>query len=85
MGNCPARSALPVRLGLVRQNTAAQAAKAKVNWHRAVQLVARILRLRKRWAALGRYLQTPRIQDLVLGLERRQGQLIRRRPAPVQQ
>ena len=83
MGNCPARSAQPVRRGLVRQNTAVQAARAKVNWHHAVQLVARILRLRKRWAALGRYLQTPRIQDLVLGLERRQGQLRRVQPAPL--
>ena len=84
MGNCLARAQPQVRVGQGRHaNTAAQTARAKLNWHRVIQVVARILRLRRRWAALGRYLQGPRIQDLVLGLERRQGQLVRRRPAPV--
>ena len=83
MGNCPARSVPQDRRQAHRANTAAQSARARSNWHKAVQIVARILRLRRRWAALGRYLQGPRIQDPVLGLERRQGQLVRRRPAPV--
>ena len=57
-------------------------ARARLRWHSAVQQIARVLRLRRRWAALGWYLQGQRIQDLVFGLERRQGRLIRRRPAP---
>ena len=47
------------------------------HWKRALQYISRILRLRKRWAALGKFLQTPRIQDLVVGLSRRTGKLTR--------
>ena len=79
MGNrCSHRARVP---GLA--NTVAQSAHAKVNWHRAVQLISRVLRLRTRWAALGRYLQGPRIQDLVKGLDRKKGQLVRSSPAPL--
>ena len=81
MGNCPGR----LQQGLPRRaqqgNYAAQSLRARSRWHQAVQVIARVLRLRKRWAALGKYLQAARIQDLVKGLERRQGQLVRAQAA----
>ena len=46
-------------------------------WKRATAYVLRVLRLRRKWASLGRYLQAPRIQDLVVGLSRRTGTLTR--------
>ena len=83
MGVCPARAQQPVAPQQVQQGTlAARSLRARAHWHQAVQVISRILRLRRRWAALGRYLQGQRIQDLVIGLERRQGQLVRRHPAP---
>ena len=91
MGGCPARQpaaqpVLPVQVRLVQQGPAQQVpSRARRLWHSAVQQIALVLRLRRRWAALGQHLQGRRIQDLVLGLERRQGQLIRRRPAPLHQ
>jgi hypothetical protein len=46
-------------------------------WRRAFLYTTRILRLRKRWSALGRHLQAPRIQDLVSGVTRKYGILSR--------
>jgi hypothetical protein len=46
-------------------------------WRQALFYIARILRLRKRWSALGRHLQAPRIQDLVSGVTRKYGILSR--------
>ena len=92
MGGCPARQPaaqpvppLQVRAAQLQQAQVAPPSRARRLWHSAVQQIALVLRLRRRWAALGQHLQGRRIQDLVLGLERRQGQLIRRRPAPLQQ
>ena len=68
----------------VRQvNTAAQAARSVSLWRRAVRRITHILRIRRKWALVGQLLQDPTIQDLVRGLERRQGQLVRRRPANI--
>ena len=46
-------------------------------WKRATAYILRILRLRRKWASLGRYLAAPRVQDLVVGLSRRTGALTR--------
>ena len=46
-------------------------------WKRATAYILRVLRLRRKWAYLGRYLATHRIQDLVVGLSRRTGALTR--------
>ena len=78
MGVCPSRQALRA----LARNTVAQSLRARANWKLLVRRIGRILRLRVRWAALGLFLQTPRIQDLVVGLERRKGQLRRVRAAP---
>ena len=40
--------------------------------------ISRLLRLRKRWAALGQFLQLPRVQNIFFGLDRQRGQLVRR-------
>ena len=57
---------------------------AKLRWKRAVRHITLILRIRRRWALTGQYLQQERIQNLVAGLERRNGRLVRRRPAQQQ-
>ena len=78
MGNCPSRSRQPILHPIHRvKNSALQASRAIKRWHWAVRATTRILRLRKRWAKLGIYLQTPRIQSLIEGLERKKGLLIR--------
>jgi hypothetical protein len=46
-------------------------------WRQPFFYIARILRLRKRWSALGRHLQALRIQDLVSGVTRKYGILSR--------
>ena len=46
-------------------------------WKRATAYILRMLRLRRKWASLGRYLAAPRVQDLVVGLSRRTGTLTR--------
>jgi len=51
--------------------------RARILWRRAFEFVARVLRLRYRWHKLGVHLQTPRIQSLVEGLERKRGRLVR--------
>jgi hypothetical protein len=54
---------------------------AKANWRLAVNRAKVLLRLRKRWASLGHYLQ--RFAAAFTHLERRQGLLIhKRRRAP---
>ena len=50
-------------------------------WRQAFSYISRILRLRKRWSALGVHLQIHRIQDLVSGTSRRHGTLSRIRGA----
>jgi hypothetical protein len=52
-------------------------------WRQAIQYITRILRTRRQWAATGRHLAQPRIQDLVSGLDRRKGQLRRTATAAV--
>ena len=67
------------------RNTAAllvQARRARRRFREAVRQVVNLLRLRRRWARLGQYLQNPNIRDLTVGLERRRGTLVRTRPAP---
>ncbi len=56
--------------------------RAVRRWRQAAQYVLRILRLRRKWAAVGRHLQLGRIRDLVAGVERRGGQLRRVAAAP---
>ena len=46
-------------------------------WKRATAYILRVLRLRRKWASLGRHLATQRVQDLVVGLSRRTGTLTR--------
>ena len=46
-------------------------------WKRAVRYISRLLNARKRWARLGKYLQDPRIQSLLEGIERKKGVLKR--------
>ena len=48
-----------------------------VLWKRAKEYVLRVLRLRKRFASLGRHLQEKRIRSLVSGLTRVKGVLKR--------
>jgi hypothetical protein len=67
-------------LGRTRHLTRAQ----RVNhWRHAASYVIRIIRIRKRWAATGKHLQTPRIRDLVSGIVRHRGLLRRERAAAV--
>ena len=47
------------------------------HWRHAASYVVRVLRIRKRWAATGHYLQQPRIRDLVAGISRKGGKLTR--------
>ena len=56
-------------------------AGARLAWRRAARRVLQILRLRRRWADLGQWLQQPWVQSLVAGLERRRGVLVRVRTA----
>ena len=77
MGLCPSRAApLPQRRGQILLNPE-QSARARGLWRLAIKRVRKILRQRRIWSELGRYLQDPAIQDLVLGLERVRGHLIR--------
>ena len=46
-------------------------------WKRAVRYINRLLKARRRWARLGKYLQDPRIQSLLEGIERKKGVLKR--------
>ena len=59
-----------------------QGRRARRRFREAVRQVVNLLRLRRRWARLGQYLQNPNIRDLTVGLERRRGTLVRTRPAP---
>ena len=83
MGICPSRQQHQHPLQLLR-NTRQQSIRARRNWHHLVQRISRVLRLRRKWAAVGVYLQQHRIKDLVQGLERHRGHLIRKRPAATQ-
>ena len=67
--------------GVRIQNSPQQSAKARANWKLGFRRVHRILVQRRLWAELGHFLQADPIQDLVLGLERRGGQLVRVRAA----
>jgi hypothetical protein len=53
------------------------------HWKQAFHYITRILRVRKRWAATGQYLQQPRIRDLVSGVIRRNGTLKRQCAAAI--
>ena len=63
-------------------HTVAQGRRARRRFREAVRQIVNLLRLRRRWARLGNYLQNPNIRDLTVGLERRRGTLVRTRPAP---
>ena len=65
------------------RNSPEQSARARAHWRRAVQHISTVLRLRRRWNAIGIHLQQPRIQSLVAGLERVRGVLVRVQPASV--
>ena len=54
---------------------------ARARWYRATSYIVRLLRIRKRWAATGRHLQRERVQDLLSGIERKRGVLVRTKPA----
>ena len=56
-------------------------ARVRVAWRRATRRVLQLLRLRRRWSDLGRWLQQPWVQSIVAGLERRHGVLVRVTPA----
>ena len=80
MGVCPSRRiALPRNRGINAQVplTAELSRVARTRWQTAFKRVRKILRQRRIWSELGRYLQDPAIQDLVLGLERVRGRLLR--------
>ena len=85
MGTCPFRRQAPDPVHepaargrqQCRVNSPAQTARAIRRWLWAGRKVRRVLRLRRLWAALGTSLQDNWVQDLVLGLERRGGQLVR--------
>ena len=66
MGLCPSRAPAPV-----------PSQRARSLWRLAARRIRKILHQRRLWSELGRYLQDPAIQDLVLGLERVRGHLIR--------
>ena len=51
--------------------------RAIILWKRATAYILRVLRLRRKWALLGRHLATQRVQDLVVGLSRKTGTLTR--------
>ena len=74
MGTCPSRNRHRTNVGI---NSPAQSTRAKRHWRMVVKEINRLLRLRKRWAALGRFLQGTQIQNLMKGLERKQGKLVR--------
>ena len=57
-------------------HTLEQSFAIRVRWRAAVRTIARLLRLRQRWAALGRLLQAVP-SNLWSGLERRDGVLVR--------
>ncbi len=57
--------------------------RARQRWALAVKRVRWLLRIRRLWAAVGQYLQRPSVLSLTLGLERRQGLLVRVLPAEV--
>jgi hypothetical protein len=52
-------------------------ARAKKRWIWAKDQVINIMRLRKRWAWLGQWMQQKKVKALVEGLERKGGKLIR--------
>ena len=91
MGTCPTRRQAPQHRDPLqgpqrvprhpqrRVNTWQQSVRAIATWRRATKKIHRILHLRRLWAGLGLSLQTDAIQQLVLGLERKGGILVRRR------
>ena len=64
MGNCSHRRPLAVQVAPPLHNTAAQAARARLRWRKAIRRVVRLLKVRRLWAELGRYLQTPEVLTL---------------------
>ena len=63
------------------QRAVAHKENLRYTFQRAVRKVIYLLRLRRRFAALGQYLQVPQLHDLWSGLERKKGKLVRHRPA----
>ncbi len=59
--------------------------RARRRWKPAGKYIIRLLRLRYRWHRLGRHLQTPRIQNIFAGIERKKGKLRRTAAAAISQ
>ena len=57
--------------------------EVRQRWQRAIRKVQYWIRLRKRWAHLGQYLQQPVVGDTFTGVKRRNGKLIRTAAAPL--
>ena len=77
MGACPSRrTATPATTEPLR-NSAEQSARAKSRWVTATRHIRHLLRLRRLWAEIGRYLQRPELLTLTQGLDRRGGHLVR--------
>ena len=76
MGACPSRAQVPSRARAEGRNQGRRLDLA-AKWRQAVRRVVILLRIRKRWAAMGMALQQERIQSLFEGLERKKGKLVR--------
>ena len=61
----------------VRPNSAAQSSRARSRWQRAFRSITWVLKLRRRWAAIGVFLNHPNILSLSQGLTRQHGILHR--------
>ena len=68
---------LTAALGQTRRLTRTQRLQY---WRQALRYISRLLRIRKRWAVTGRYLQQPRVRDLVSGIARHRS-ILRRESA----
>ena len=80
MGQCPSCERRAQRVDHARPGHRPQASygpAARQRWRAAIGRVCKLLRLRRRWARLGQFLQLPQNRTLFLGLERRDGTLVR--------
>ena len=74
----------PATVGVERQPlTPEQSTRAIRNWQFLGKLVRRHLKLRIKWAALGKYLDQPNLLSLTAGLDRVKGKLVRTAPADI--
>ena len=80
MGNCPHR---PPPRAPARANGPVASTRAQRRWQWAVRRIHRLLHVRRVWACLGQYLNSPEVLQVTLGLERKKGLLQRVQPASV--